>query len=114
MEAYKIGLSALKKSITDSPLSEEKVQDTMIELEDVLEQHRDIENALSQTITSGGEEATDSDLEDELKDILAAEAAAEEEAEEAELVLPSAPTESPKRRDEEGTSSKSLRLPAQR
>ena len=100
MEAYKIGLSALKNSFSDLPLNEDKVQDTLIELESVLEQHRDIENVLSQGIATS-DEATESDLEDELRDILALEsqeaaAAAAAEEEEPDLVLPSAPTDSPK------------------
>ena len=111
MEAYKIGLSALKKSFGDMPLDEDKVQDTLFELETVLEQHRDIENALSQTINSA-DDATESDLEDELMNILS-EAPEQESEEEPELVLPSAPTDSPKA-EAEPSMARQLRLPAQR
>lgn len=38
MEAYQMGLSALKKSFADQPLTEDKLQDTLFELETVLEQ----------------------------------------------------------------------------
>lgn len=96
MEAYQIGLSALKNSFSDLPLNEDKVQDTLFELESALEQHRDIENILSTTI--GVEEGTESDLEEELMDILAA--AAEPSGtgveQEEELFLPSVPTDSPR------------------
>ena len=92
MEAYKIGLSALKNSFGDLPLNEEKVQDTLIELESVLEQHRDIENILSQSIAT---EETESDLEEELKNILAESDSLS--GLETELVLPSVPTDSPAR-----------------
>lgn len=94
MEAYQIGLSALKNSFGDLPLNEEKVQDTLFELESVLEQHRDIENVLSQSIAT---EETESDLEEELKNILAE--SEEESVSEPELVLPSVPTESPAKAD---------------
>lgn len=110
MEAYKIGLSALKNSFGDLPLNEEKIQDTLIELESVLEQHRDIENILSQSIAT---EETESDLEEELKNIMA-----ESEAQsvvEPELVLPSVPTDSPTRdRGEESReTARAARLAAQ-
>jgi hypothetical protein len=35
MEAYKIGLSALKNSFGDPSMNEEKIQDTLFELETV-------------------------------------------------------------------------------
>ena len=57
-----MGLSALKNSFSYLPLSEDKVQDTLIEIESVLEQHRDIENVLSQGIAGASDEATESDL----------------------------------------------------
>lgn len=98
-----MGLSALKNSFSDLPLSEDKVQDTLIEIESVLEQHRDIENVLSQGIAGASDEATESDLEDELRDILAESeheahlppASPSSRAQEPELVLPSVPTDSP-------------------
>ena len=93
MEAYQIGLSALKNSISDLPLNEDKIQDTLFELEDALEQQRDIENMLSTTIAADA--AAESDLEDELMSILAATEKEEKEKEE-ELHLPSVPTDSPK------------------
>jgi len=96
MEAYKIGLSALKTSLSDLPLNEDKLQDTLFELEDVLEQHRDIENMLSTTIAP--DDVTESDLEDELMNILE-----EEKKREEELHLPSVPTDSP---DKESASKK--------
>lgn len=94
MDAYKMGLAALKKSFADPQLNEDKVQDTMFELETLLEQHRDIGTALSTSI-SGAPGETESDLEDELADILAAEEKKAEEEKEPELLLPSVPTESP-------------------
>jgi len=93
MEAYQIGLSALKNSISDLPLNEDKIQDTLFELEDALEQQRDIENMLSTTIAADA--AAESDLEDELMSILAATEKEEKEKEE-ELHLPSVPIDSPK------------------
>lgn len=100
MEAYKIGLSALKNSFGELPLNEDKVQDTLFELETVLEQHRDIEDALAHGITSG-DEASESDLEEELKNILSeAESSIIGPSEkEPELELPSVPTESPKAKE---------------
>lgn len=89
MEAYQIGLSALKTSFADLPLNEDKLQDTLIELEEVLEQHRDIEQTLANAVTT---EETESDLEEELKNLLAE---AEEEEKEAEIIFPEVPTESP-------------------
>lgn len=86
MEAYQIGLSALKSSFTDLPLNEDKLQDTLIELEEVLEQHRDIEQTLSNAVST---EETESDLEEELKNLLA------ESEEEVDIELPDVPTESP-------------------
>ena len=68
LEAYQIGLSALKASLSDMPLNEEQIQDTMLELEDTLEQQRDIESMLSATITT--DDVAESDLEDELMSIL--------------------------------------------
>ena len=103
MEAYKIGLSALKNSFGDLPLNEEKIQDTLIELESVLEQHRDIENAMSQSIAT---EDNESDLEEELKNILA-----ESEAQaELELHLPSVPMDSPIRTEAESRTAKAKLL----
>lgn len=85
MEAYQMGLSALKKSFADQPLTEDKLQDTLFELETVLEQQRDLEQLMSSSIA--GHEATDSDLEEELRDMLA--------ADESQLHLPDVPAESP-------------------
>ena len=112
MDAYKMGLAALKKSFADPQLNEDKVQDTMFELETLLEQSRDIGSALSQSISAAPPGETDSDLEDELADILAAEAAAKpvsptKEEEEPELRLPSVPAESPSR-DERGVNRSQL------
>nr|CAH0102021.1 unnamed protein product [Daphnia galeata] len=98
MEAYKIGLSALKNSFGDPSMNEEKIQDTLFELETVLEQQRDIENIMSQSIA---QEEGESDLEEELKNILAesdAQATLEEE-----LLLPAVPTESPSKKEKEIT-----------
>lgn len=90
MEAYKIGLSALKNSFGDPSMNEEKIQDTLFELETVLEQHRDIENIMSQSLVR---EENESDLEEELKNIMAE--ANSQSALEEELFLPSVPSESP-------------------
>lgn len=98
MEAYKIGLSALKNSFGDPSMNEEKIQDTLFELETVLEQQRDIENIMSQSIA---QEEGESDLEEELKNILA-----ESDAQatlEQELILPAVPTESPSKKEKEIT-----------
>ena len=95
MEAYQMGLSALKNAFSDLPLNEDKLQDTLIELESVLEQHQDIENALANSIMMP--EETESDLEEELKNILADTAVADESTvSEADLDLPSVPAESPR------------------
>jgi len=85
IEAYKIGLSALKYSISELPLNEDKVQDTLIELESVLKQLRDIENVLSQGIATS-DEATESELENELRYLLALRS--QEAAEFSFLILP--------------------------
>merc|ERR1712136_439234 len=92
MEAYQIGLSALKASLSGLPLNEDKLHDTLFELEDALEQQNDIENMLSTPITTDG--ATESDLEDELMSILDEEKKREEED---ELHLPAVPSHSPNR-----------------
>jgi len=98
LEAYQIGLSALKASLSDMPLNEEQIQDTMLELEDTLEQQRDIESMLSATITT--DDVAESDLEDELMSILDEE---KKQKEEEELEFPAVPTDSPTR---EGVSEK--------
>lgn len=92
MEAYQIGLSALKASLSGLPLNEDKLHDTLFELEDALEQQNDIENMLSTPIATDG--ATESDLEDELMSILDEENKREEED---ELHLPAVPSHSPNR-----------------
>lgn len=92
MEAYKIGLSALKNSFGDPSMNEEKIQDTLFELETVLEQQRDIGNIMSQSLV---QEENESDLEEELKNIMAEDAAKSEPEE--ELILPSVPIDSPAR-----------------
>ncbi|XP_046656454.1 charged multivesicular body protein 7-like [Daphnia pulicaria] len=109
MEAYKIGLSALKNSFGDPSMNEEKIQDTLFELETVLEQQRDIENIMSQSIV---QEEGESDLEEELKNILAeSEEAQAEQEEEQELVLPAVPTESPTKKEELSARLERLRSP---
>ena len=108
MEAYKIGLSALKNSFGDPSMNEEKIQDTLFELETVLEQQRDIENIMSQSI---GQEEGESDLEEELKNILAESEEAQAEEKEQELVLPSVPTESPTKKEELSARLERLRSP---
>jgi hypothetical protein len=108
MEAYKIGLSALKNSFGDPSMNEEKIQDTLFELETVLEQQRDIENIMSQSIV---QEEGESDLEEELKNILAESEEAQAEEEEQELVLPAVPTESPTKKEELSARLERLRSP---
>lgn len=108
MEAYKIGLSALKNSFGDPSMNEEKIQDTLFELETVLEQQRDIENIMSQSL---GQEEGESDLEEELKNILAESEEAQAEEKEQELVLPSVPTESPTKKEELSARLERLRSP---
>lgn len=75
----------------------------------MLEQHRDIENILSQSVAT---EETESDLEEELKNILAE--SEEQSVVEPELVLPSVPTDSPTRdKEDEILAARVARLTAQ-
>ena len=91
LEAYQIGLSALKNSFGgDLSLNEDKIQDKLIEFEGVLEQHRDMANILSNTITV---DENESDLEEELKNILAKDDSPDLDQ---DIDLPSVPDDSPK------------------
>lgn len=68
LESYKIGISALKQTFKSTGLSETNAINTMDELEDVLDTHNEIESTLSRSIEPG----LDSDLEQELEDLLRA------------------------------------------
>lgn len=64
LEAYKLGVAALKSTLKGSGLTEDNVADTMVQLEEVLDVHHEIQAALAQPT-----EAED-DLEDELAQLL--------------------------------------------
>uniref|UniRef100_A0A0A9Y3W9 Charged multivesicular body protein 7 n=1 Tax=Lygus hesperus TaxID=30085 RepID=A0A0A9Y3W9_LYGHE len=68
LDCYKLGISALKTTFSETGLDEDSVANTMSELEEINEIHEEIENALAQPIGTSG----DHELEDELKSILAA------------------------------------------
>ncbi|KAJ8961427.1 hypothetical protein NQ318_014674 [Aromia moschata] len=65
-EAYKNALSAFNTTFKDTGLSEEAIEDTMINLGDMLERHEDIQSALARPAM----DLNESDLEEELAELL--------------------------------------------
>lgn len=66
LESYRTGVNALKQTFKETGLTETKVNDTMDELEDILDTHNEIEATLSRSL----EPSLESDLEDELEKLL--------------------------------------------
>lgn len=64
LEAYKLGVAALKSTWKESGLTEDNVADTMVQVQEVLDVHDEIQAALAKTV-----EAED-DLECELAQLL--------------------------------------------
>ncbi|XP_050544556.1 charged multivesicular body protein 7 [Daktulosphaira vitifoliae] len=68
LKSYGTGLSALKLSSKDTGLTIDNVDETMAELAEVLEEHRDIQSALGKHIIE--DKHNENELEDELADLL--------------------------------------------
>ncbi|XP_069698491.1 charged multivesicular body protein 7 [Periplaneta americana] len=65
LEAYKMGLAALKNTLDASGLTEDTATSTMVQIEEVLDVHNEIQAAMSKPV-----EEDDADLEQELATLL--------------------------------------------
>ncbi|KAJ8969534.1 hypothetical protein NQ314_001717 [Rhamnusium bicolor] len=102
-DAYKNALSAFNTTFKDTGLSEDAIEDTMLKLGDMLEMHKDIQDALARPAM----DTNDLDLEEELADLIKADSNdqppddsgitsdLEKQMEKLSLNLPDIPSESP-------------------
>ncbi|KAK7791266.1 hypothetical protein R5R35_005585 [Gryllus longicercus] len=66
LESYQQGVAALKFTLKEANLTDENVSNTMLELNEILDIHDDIQESMAQSIGS----SNDKDLEDELEQLL--------------------------------------------
>lgn len=71
LESYKLGVSALKKTLAEAGLTEDNVENTRAELEEVLDLQGDITNTLSDMGKLAEGDFEEAELEDELAELLA-------------------------------------------
>ncbi|CAH0559118.1 unnamed protein product [Brassicogethes aeneus] len=79
-ESYKLALNSFNTTFKDSNLSEDAIEDTMIKLGEVLDIHEDIQTALSHPVKDTS--TSESDLEQELADLISQEDSLTEDSEE--------------------------------
>lgn len=66
LDSYRLGVEALKGSLSEKGLSEERADSTLNELQDVLDVTKEIEDSISRPLDA----SSDADLEQELEDLL--------------------------------------------
>ncbi|KAF4521130.1 hypothetical protein B566_EDAN011947 [Ephemera danica] len=71
LESYRSAAAALKGIFKDTGLSEDGAAATMDEVEEALEQHEDVRTLISTPVVGGGPIVDESELENELADLLA-------------------------------------------
>lgn len=66
LDSYRLGIKALKNSLSENGLNEERADSTLNELQDVLDVTKDIEDCISRPLDPN----IDADLEQELESLL--------------------------------------------
>jgi len=70
LKSYAHGLAALKLTAKDNGLTIDNVDETMAELADVIDEHKDIQSAMGSLIDKQSAKHNEQELEDELADLL--------------------------------------------
>lgn len=70
IETYKMGAKALKEIYEESGLTVDKVEDVMYDVQDVIDDHDEIQNIVGAVNISNANEIDELDLEQELQDLI--------------------------------------------
>ncbi len=70
VETYKMGAKALKDIYQENGLTVDKVEDVMVDVQDIIDDHDEIQNIVGGVIISNANEVDEQELEQELQDLM--------------------------------------------